>query len=332
MRKTFCQFLLTICFGVVVITAQCQIHQKAVNGHQEKLPSLKDWFLSTGDWQNNPQLYVRELGVGSDTIVMLHGGWGGEHSGLIAAVMDLTDQFHFIFYDQRGSLRSPFPDSLITFTHHIEDLEVLRKELKLNKLHIVGHSMGAVLASAYASTYPDRIRQLTLLAPAYLKNPIPEEDQNIHHRQQQLLQVFLDRPEVMQELDKYTLNRKDPPLSSKEETSKFRINFSRRMLYHISKWSDLMGGRALYKGHVYGLTAQTYPDFGWDYLKEFQDDAYPVSIIVGDHDFLDFGNGLIKKWVSGLPQVKLSIIENAGHIIWVDEAEVFRAELLEHLK
>ncbi len=42
----------------------------------------------------------------------------------------LTDKYHFIFYDQRGSLRSPVPDSLISYENHIEDLELLRKELK----------------------------------------------------------------------------------------------------------------------------------------------------------------------------------------------------------
>jgi hypothetical protein len=45
------------------------------------LPQMADWFLSTGDWQNDPQLYVREFGRGSERVVMLHGGWGAEHNG-----------------------------------------------------------------------------------------------------------------------------------------------------------------------------------------------------------------------------------------------------------
>lgn len=308
-----------------------QLTETTKKESQEQLPGLKDWFLSTGNWQNDPQLYVREFGNGADTIIMLHGGWGGEHSGLIDAVGELKSQYHFIFYDQRGSLRSPFPDSLITFNHHIEDLELLRRELALDKLRIVAHSMGAVLASAYALKYPHRIKHLTLLAPASLKNPIPKEDMELLKQQQVAFQEFLDRHEVAQELDKYTLNRDAPILSSIEETSRFRIRFAARMLYDISKWPYLMGGRAIYKGHVFQLTAQTYPESGWDYLQEFNKREYPVSIVIGDHDFLDFGNHLIKKWVNGIPQVKLTTIKNAGHILWLDQPEIFTKELLRSL-
>src|SRR5688500_18109892 len=70
------------------------------------LPPLDDWFLSTGSWADDPQLYVREVGSGRP-VVMLHGGWGAEHAGLVEAIKGLESGFRFIFYDQRGSLRSP---------------------------------------------------------------------------------------------------------------------------------------------------------------------------------------------------------------------------------
>ena len=329
-------------FQKLIITASCYLITMTVqsqNQHhtgaplkQGKLPAVKDWFLSTGNWQNDPQLYVREFGTGRDTVIMLHGGWGGEHSEFLSAVLDLENQFHFIFYDQRGSLRSPFPDSLISFDQHIEDVERLRKELNIDKLNIVGHSMGAVLASAYATKYPANIRQLVLLAPAPLKSPIPEDEKNLAQQEYAATEQFLNRPEVAQELDRYNLNRKTPALSSREETAKFRIDLFKRMLYDISKWPEMMGGRAIFKSDVFALTAKTYPAAGWNYVKEFKSQSYPVSIITGDHDFLDFGNGLAKKWVSEVPRTRLSIIKNAGHIIWVDQPNEFVKQLVSHLK
>jgi proline iminopeptidase len=292
---------------------------------------MDDWFLSTGNWQTDPQLYVREFGDGSELVVLLHGGWGGDHSGLLEAVKDLKARYRFILYDQRGSLRSPSPDATITFDRHIEDLERLRVELKVDTLNLVGHSMGAVLASAYAAKYPQRIRRLILLAPAYLKNPIPAEDRSIKDAQDASLQAFLNRPEVTHELERYRLNRSEPPLSSSEETAKFRINLYRRMLYDIRQWRALMGGRALYKGQVDALTTKTYPASGWDYLADFRRYAWPVGVIVGDHDFLDFGNRLIRKWVDGVPQIRLSIVERAGHLLWIDQPQRFAAELHRHL-
>lgn len=317
------------------ITTHSQDRNKVQTGphiQYERLPPMKDWFLSTGDWENSPQLYVSEIGSGQDTVVMLHGGWGGEHSGLIEAVKDLLSQYHFVLYDQRGSLRSPFPDSLISFNNHIEDLELLRKELKLDRMTIVGHSMGAVLASAYAKRYPERVRKLVLLAPAYLKNPIPEEDSTLHQMEQSAGQAFLNRPQVLQELDKYGLNRSTPSLTSQEHTSRFRINFAKRMLYDVGKWPQLTGGRALYKGHVFSLTTETYPKSGWDFLDDFKKQPYPISIIIGDHDFLDFKNLLVKKWVRDVPRIKLSVIKSAGHLIWLDQPQKFKAALQGHLE
>jgi len=104
------------------------------------------------------------------------------------------------------------------------------------------------------------------------------------------------------------------------------------MLYDISKWPHLTGGRALYKGHVFELTAATYPKSGWDYIVEFKSPSYTVGIISGDHDFLDFNNHLIKKWAKGKSQIKLGIVKNAGHMIWVDQPEEFAKQLGRHLE
>lgn len=300
-------------------------------GSTQQIPPLTDWFLSTGDWQNAPQLYVYEIGSGTETVVFLHGGWGGDHQGFLEAVQNQVKGYRFVFYDQRGSLRSPFPDSLITFDNHIEDLERLRQALKQDKLTIVGHSMGAILASAYASKYPQRVKRLILMTPAYLKNPLPQEDQQLLQSDTSF-QTFMKRPTINNELNKYALNRTSPALSSQEETAKSRINFARRMLYDVTNWPKLRGGGALYKGNVFELTARSYPASGWDYIKEFKNAPYTVSIIAADHDFLDFKNRLIKKWAAEAPNVKLSFVKNAGHLLWFDQQVEFEKQLAAFLK
>ncbi|WP_430966495.1 alpha/beta fold hydrolase [Spongiimicrobium sp. 2-473A-2-J] len=307
---------------------QRDVEESVENSHLK----MKDWFLSAGDWETDPQLYVREFGAGKDTIIVLHGGWGAEHSGLVTAVKDLGKDFHFFFYEQRGSLRSPFPDSLITFDHHIEDLELLRKELKLDQMTLAGHSMGGVLASAYAHRYPEHIKKLVLLAPARLREPLPETDKELQHQEYLASVAYRNRPETEEELDKYGLNRKSPPLSSKEETMKYRINMGKLMLSDISKWPQMTGGRALYKAHVYGLTEKSYPPDGWDFIAEFRKRDYPVVIISGNHDWLAFGNLLNKKWTSDIPHMVFHEIDNAGHLLWIDQADELTRALRQHLK
>jgi proline iminopeptidase len=295
------------------------------------LPRMQDWFLSTGRWADDPQLYVREVGRGARTIVMLHGGWGGEHSGLVTAVRGLEDGRRFILYDQRGSLRSPAPDASISFDRHIDDLELLRRELGLEQMTLVGHSMGAILASAYASRYPARIERLVLVSPAYLKDPIPESEKALQHQGYLALQAFLERPAVSREIQAFRLDRREPPLSSQEETARFRIGFAARMLADISRWRQLEGGRALFKGHVGALTTRSYPAGGWDYIAEFGQRAYPVGIIVGDRDFLDMGAPLLSAWARAVPRLELSVLPGAGHFPWIDQPEAFAALLQRHV-
>lgn len=104
------------------------------------------------------------------------------------------------------------------------------------------------------------------------------------------------------------------------------------MLYDITKWSLLDDGRAFFKSHLFPLIEATYPPSGWDYIQEFKKQSYPVSIIIGDHDFLDFGNHLIKEYVSEVPRIKLNIIENAGHIVWIDQPDVFTKKFRKQLE
>jgi proline iminopeptidase len=327
----FTRGLLTLTLAATLATVHGQ-GRRAGQPPPPELPRQTDWFLSTGNWQTDPQLYVREFGTGTAPIVVLHGGWGGEHSGLLTALGGAAQRHRFVLYDQRGSLRSPSPEGLITFERHVEDLERLRQELRVDRLRLVAHSMGAVLASAYAARYPSRIEQLVLIAPASLKNPIPDEDKPLQHQGSAASQAFIKRPEIARELARYALERQDPPLSSQEETARFRIGMAARMLYDARHWSRLTGGRSLYKGRVDELTSKTYPAAGWDYFQEFGKHQYRVGIIAGDHDFVDFGNLLIRKWAAAVPRVQLSIVKNAGHLVWIDAPDPLTKALLTQLE
>ena len=80
-----------------------------------------------------------------------------------------------------------------------------------------------------------------------------------------------------------------------------------------------MGGRGMDRLHLYQVTTNTYPKNGFNYVEDFKKGDYPIAIITGDHDFLDFGNGLHKKWASENPRIKFTAVKDAGHFLWVDQ-------------
>jgi len=68
---------------------------------------LNEWYVWSSD---GTQIYVRAIGKGdksADPIIVLHGGFGAEHSYLIPAIEPLSKKHRFVLFDQRGSLRSP---------------------------------------------------------------------------------------------------------------------------------------------------------------------------------------------------------------------------------
>lgn len=114
------------------------------------------------------RLYYRVEGTGPDTLVFLHGGPGGILTEReVGAEAPLFARHTVVFYQQRGTGKSSAvgDDSLLTAAQHVEDLDALRRTLRLQRLSLYGHSWGGGLAALYAVTYPDRVAKLILLNP-----------------------------------------------------------------------------------------------------------------------------------------------------------------------
>jgi proline iminopeptidase len=98
-------------------------------------------------------------------VVCLHGGPGGGLVRFTLRLFNLRDWF-VILYDQRGCGKSTPRLELKDNTtwHLVEDLEVLRKHLDLDKWSLFGGSWGTTLALAYASKHMNHISAFILRA------------------------------------------------------------------------------------------------------------------------------------------------------------------------
>jgi proline iminopeptidase len=112
----------------------------------------------------NARIYYRTYGKGN-SLLIINGGPGLNSDGFVGLAKELSAGNQTIIYDQRGtgkSTVSPVDSSTITMQLMIEDMEVLRKHLGFDQWSILGHSFGGMLASFYASVYPEHIRLLIL--------------------------------------------------------------------------------------------------------------------------------------------------------------------------
>lgn len=98
-------------------------------------------------------------------VVVLHGGPGGGIMRLVLRLFNLK-KWHVILYDQRGCGKSTPRLELKNNTtwHLVEDMELLRKHLELDKWTIYGGSWGTTLALAYATKYAEHASAFILRA------------------------------------------------------------------------------------------------------------------------------------------------------------------------
>jgi proline-specific peptidase len=291
--------------------------------NQQIEPFFEEWYLPTADRMAN--LYVLEFGKG-DTIVVVHGGFGAEHSYLLGAVRPLADKFHIVMYDQRGSLRSPCPnDSAISVQKHIEDLEHLRKALNLQKMTIIAHSMGTFLAMQYLKQYPSNVKGLVLLGALPVFTPSFDSlMEAIEHYADSLT----NRSEVQSELRKNGLDKDS--LSAKEKTFAWRIRFASVNLFHVDKWRLMPGGGVFYNPRAGSAAAKTIPK-SWDFREAFARHPFPIVIINGDVDFCDPAGKTNRSLLSNIKNVEVITIKNAGHCAWIDDPDSFQKALREAL-
>lgn len=276
------------------------------------------WYLTVDQKKGSViDLFVKEIGVG-DTVVVVHGGFGAEHSYLTDLLESLYSKYHFVYYDQRGSLRSPVKhDSLITASAHIDDLEKLRVELGVEKLNLLGHSMGTWISSAYLERYPDRVDKMALLGLVWPKPNMTEEEAKINAVAEDEFGTFLSRPSIAEMIEKEGFNKRSG--SSRIATYKWRIKFASTAMVDIANWRDMKGGLVFYNQAAGTAAGTTMPE-DYDWIELYKNNPnVKISVINGSHDFVDFGGRLHSKWLKDIPNVEYNYIQDAAHNAWLDE-------------
>jgi proline iminopeptidase len=106
---------------------------------------------------------------GAPTIIVLHGGPGGDFRSL-QALEALSDQFTVVFYDQRGAgLSERVSADMLTLEGHLDELQAVIELTSPDQAPIlIGHSWGAMLAAAYIGQNPSAVQSAVLVEPGYL--------------------------------------------------------------------------------------------------------------------------------------------------------------------
>ncbi|MFT4251702.1 MAG: proline iminopeptidase-family hydrolase [Caulobacter sp.] len=97
------------------------------------------------------RIYWRRFGSGDKTpLLALHGGPGASHSYLLP-LQALADERPVILYDQLGCGRADAPDDdgAYSIQRSVDEVDAVRAALGLDRVALLGHSWGALLAVEY---------------------------------------------------------------------------------------------------------------------------------------------------------------------------------------
>jgi proline iminopeptidase len=275
------------------------------------------------------RLYYRFEGQGPDTVVVLHGGPSLGLAYLAPDLEDLGRELTLLHYDQRGVGRSTVPPGAdLAVARHVADLEALRRHFGLDRLVLLGHSWGAMLAAHYAATHPERVARMLFIDPM-----VPAATPYMAQagaRARLLMEERLDEAQRVR-FDSLALSWAE----AEDPEAHCRAVFGILMGLYFGDAGGAERTRGNFcEGSAEALRTRPSVDASilgslgdWDVRPLLSRVDVPVLIVHG-------GDGAIpldamQAWADALPNARLLTVAGAGHYLHVDRPEVFFPVALE---
>lgn len=273
---------------------------------------------------NGVRLWYRVAGHAEGTpVLFLHGGPGqGSQTFARFAGPPLERDNRMIYLDQRGSGRSEKHwKKEYSLDLMVDDIERLRKHLEVERMALIGHSFGTVVALEYAARYPQRVSHL-VLAGAVVDFPAAVD---VHCERLRKLDSKL-YAEAVAKVPKESSHR----CSSFVAGRKFIDDamYPDPAIMKIVDETDEMDGMHN-TGEIFGaLAKQGILEYRFEKPDRL---AMPVLVIGGAKDFQAVVEPL-RPFVAGLPRARLIEYENRGHFMFVEEPERFARDVTAFLR
>ena len=109
---------------------------------------------------NGIDLYYTESGEGAPLLLIM--GFGGDHQGWVFQVPAFAERYRVISFDNRGAGQSDGPDVAYSTRMMADDAVGLLDALGVERAHVLGVSMGGMIAQEIALNHRRRVRSLQL--------------------------------------------------------------------------------------------------------------------------------------------------------------------------
>ena len=272
------------------------------------------------------KIWYRIDGEGDKTpVLLLHGG-PGSSSFYLEPLKELSQDRPVIFIDQLGCGRSTriTDTTLMTIEKNVEQLEQVRKALKLEKFYLYGHSWGTMLGMDYYVKYPKGIQGLIFSSPLFstkiwtddadtLIATLPKATQKaIRESERQKKYANEAYKEAMNVYYKAYVRRSDKSKSQQDTAAKFFGENVYNFMWGPSEFTAT--GNLL----------------NYNRLKDLPKITVPTLLTAGEYD--EARPSSVRYYTSLIPGAQFKEIPQAAHSTMMDNPKEYIGVLREFLK
>ena len=256
-------------------------------------------------------LHVEETGSGTP-VVFVH-EFAGDHRSWEPQMRFFARSHRCVSFAARGYPPSDVPTDPKAYSQDIArgDALAVMNALRIEKAHVVGHSMGAYTALHVGLDCPERCLSVAALGCGWGWNPA-ERDSSARACED-IARMFQSEP-----IEVAAANYADAPMRQTFQAKDPRgfAEFKRMLAEHSGTGSALTM-----------LNLQLKRPTLWDLEKRLRGFTVPLLVIVGDEDFPCLDGSLFLKRV--VPTAGLLVIPRAGHTINSEEPAAVNRALAE---
>jgi proline-specific peptidase len=261
--------------------------------------------------------YRRE---GSGPIMVCHPGGPGFSSMYLSDLAGLGDTFTLVFLDPRGTGESTTPADGRAYTtaDYVSDVEEVRVHLGEERLNILGHSHGGVVALAYAAEHPTRVRKVIAANALVRIRPDAMDEQMLRRRNE----PWYDDARLALEQEEAGAYENEAEL--REITRRFWPMYFAHFDERAERYVDerLVADRP----NPDALRVFNEGIENWDMRPELSQIVAPTLVLTGAEDFI-CGPACAEDVAAGVATAEKVVIEGCGHFSFVEDPERFRHEV-----
>jgi len=239
---------------------------------------------------------------------VLIGGWASYRWIWFRQVPAFKKKYRCVVFDNRGAGKSSKPDYAYSMAMFANDTVGLMEALNIENAHILGISMGGLIAQQIAISYPEKVRSLILSSTHFGgTNYIPMDDKTM------ALLIALPTETISME---------------QAREMRYRATFSpqflldnRSIIDQIDIWAEK------YPTPLYAQVHQSTATSEFDSELELNRITAPTLILHGENDLaVPTKNGELL--AERIPNSRLRIIRDASHFVIIEKYEEFNNEVM----